>query len=68
DFVSGIQYLINQKIMKIPSTTLGSSTGTNMIPKWIKTTAGFWANGQITDQDFVSGIQYLITSGILKIK
>ncbi|MBM3896812.1 MAG: peptidase [Thaumarchaeota archaeon] len=68
DFVSGIQYLINQKIMKIPSTTAGSGTGTNVIPKWIKTNAGFWANGQITDQDFVSGIQYLITNGILKIK
>ncbi|MGI0002804.1 MAG: peptidase [Nitrosopumilaceae archaeon] len=68
DFVSGIQYLINQKIMKIPSTTPGSSTGTSMIPKWIKNNAGFWANGQITDQDFVSGIQYLITNGILKIK
>ncbi|MGQ0376767.1 MAG: peptidase [Nitrososphaerota archaeon] len=68
DFVSGIQYLINQKVMKIPSTTVGSGTGTNVIPKWIKTNAGFWANGQITDQDFVSGIQYLITNGILKIK
>ena len=68
DFVSGIQYLINQKIMKIPSTTPGSSAGTSMIPKWIKNNAGFWANGQISDQDFVSGIQYLITNGILKIK
>jgi hypothetical protein len=67
DFVSGIQYLINQKIMKIPSTT-GSSAGTNVIPSWIKTTAGFWAKGQISDQDFVSGLQYLITNGILKIK
>ncbi len=68
DFVSGIQYLINQKIMKIPSTIPGTSTGTNVIPQWIKNTAGFWAKGQITDQDFVSGIQYLITNGILKIK
>jgi len=46
-----------------------TSTGTILnIPKWIKNNAGFWANGQITDQDFVSGIQYLITNGILKIK
>ncbi len=59
--------MINQKIMKIPSTT-GSSAGTNVIPSWIKTTAGFWAKGQISDQDFVSGLQYLITNGILKIK
>ena len=54
--------------MKIPSTTPGGGTGTTTIPKWIKNNAGFWANGQISDQDFVSGIQYLITNGILKIK
>jgi hypothetical protein len=68
DFVSGIQYLINQKIMKIPSTAPGSGTGSNVIPTWVKNNAGWWSNGQIGDSDFVSGIQYLITNGILKIK
>ena len=67
DFVSGIQYLINQKIIKIPSST-GSSTGSNKIPDWIKKSAGWWADGTIGDSDFVSGIQYLITNGIIKLK
>ncbi|MEK6943958.1 MAG: peptidase, partial [Thermoproteota archaeon] len=68
DFVSGIQYLINQGIMKIPSTAPGSGTGSNVIPTRVKNNAGWWSNGQIGDSDFVSGIQYLITNGILKIK
>ncbi|MBM3894916.1 MAG: peptidase [Thaumarchaeota archaeon] len=68
DFISGIQYLINQGIMKIPQTTLGSSTGSNVIPTWVKNNAKWWSEGTIGDQDFVSGIQYLITNGILKIK
>jgi len=68
DFISGIQYLINQGIMKIPSTAPGSGTGSNVIPTWVKNNAGWWSNGQIGDSDFVSGIQYLITNGILKIK
>ena len=67
DFVSGIQFLINQGIMKIPATTPGSGTGSNEIPSWIKNNAGWWANNQISDKDFVSGIQYLIENGIMKI-
>ena len=67
DFVSGIQYLINQGIMKIPSTASGSST-TNVIPSWVKNNAKWWSEGTIGDSDFVSGIQYLITNGIIKIK
>jgi hypothetical protein len=67
DFVSGIQYLINQGIMKIPPTTPGSGTESDEIPSWIKNNAGWWANNQISDTDFVSGIQYLIENGIMKL-
>ena len=68
DFVSGIQYLINQKIMMIPSADQSSeSEAAAEIPDWIKNNAGWWADGLITDADFVSGIQWLITNGIMKI-
>jgi hypothetical protein len=69
DFVSGVQYLVQQGIMKIPQSTSAPTTNSssNQIPTWIKTNAGWWANGQITDDDFVKGIQYLISSGIMKI-
>lgn len=67
DFVSGLQFLINQGIMKIPSTIPGSGGNSDGIPSWIKNNAGWWATGQISDKDFVSGIQYLIENGIMKI-
>ena len=67
DFVSGIQYLINQKIIKIPSTS-ASGAKSDTIPSWVKDAAKFWADGQTTDKDFVNGIQYLITNGIIKLK
>jgi len=37
------------------------------IPSWVKSNAGWWADGQIGDSDFVSGIQYLISQGIMDI-
>ena len=67
DFISGLQFLINQDIMKIPSTSQGTGSGTDDIPGWIKNNAGWWADGLISDKDFVSGIQFLIENGIMKI-
>lgn len=66
DFVQGIQYMIKEKIMKIPETKKGSSSS-QQIPSWIKNNAGWWADGTISDGDFVRGIQYLITQGIVTI-
>lgn len=66
DFITGIQYLIQNGIMKIPSTAT-SETKSGEIPAWIKTNAGWWADGKISNSDFVSGIQYLIKSGIINV-
>ena len=66
-FVGGIQYLIENGIMKIPATSAGSSGGSNEIPNWIKTNAGWWADGSIDDDSFVGGIQYLIENGIMSV-
>ncbi len=66
-FVGGIQYLIENGIMKIPTTSQGSTGGSNEIPNWIKTNAGWWADGSIDDDSFVGGIQYLIENGIMSI-
>jgi len=37
------------------------------IPDWIKTNAGWWADGQIDDNSFVLGIQFLIKEGMMRI-
>lgn len=65
DFVQGIQYLINQNIITIPY--IQSNSGQFKIPIWIKTNAGWWADGLITDEEFIDGIQYLVSNGIMKI-
>ena len=65
EFVKGIQYLIQQKIMKIPHSNTGSIS--KSIPTWVKTSAGWWSKGAISDDEFVREIQYLISAGIIKI-
>jgi hypothetical protein len=66
-FVGGIQFLIEQGIMKIPPTSQGASNSSNEIPDFVKNNAGWWADGSIDDQSFVGGIQFLIEQGIMKI-
>ena len=68
DFVSGLQYLIKEKIMQIPETSKAVTPGgTEEIPAWIKNNADWWSQGLISDDDFVKGIQYLIEKGIIQV-
>ena len=65
-FVSGVQYMIEQGIINVPSTTRSSGTS-DTIPIWVKNNAGWWADGTLTENDFVNGLQYLIKMGIMKV-
>jgi len=65
-FVSGIQWLISNGVMNIPSTEQGTGSD-DVIPSWIKNNAEWWADGVIPDDAFVSGLQWLISNGIMKI-
>jgi protein-disulfide isomerase len=67
DFVKGIEYLIQNEILKIPQTQISKTQESPDIPPWIKNTAGWWARNQISDTDFVNGIQYLISQEIVSV-
>ena len=49
------------------NTSDQNSSSSSIIPEWIKTNAGWWANDEIDDSTFVSGIQYLIKEGIISV-
>jgi hypothetical protein len=66
DFISGMQFLIQKGIMKIPDTPEEPIDPATKIPDWIKNNAKWWAAGQISDSDFISGMQFLIKNGIVK--
>jgi phosphonate transport system substrate-binding protein len=39
----------------------------SMIPDWIKTNAGWWANDEIDDQTFLNGIEFLIENEVINV-
>jgi len=66
DFVSGIQFLIENGIMEI-DLPASSDLSSDSIPDWVKNNAGWWADGQISDDDFLSGIYFMIQNDIIVI-
>ena len=63
-FVQIMQYLIEQNIVKIPTTKTASTQ--DHIPGWVKNNAGWWADGTIADSDFVKTVQYLVSVNIIQ--
>jgi len=66
DFVSAIEYLIQQGMIKISIIKSGLNPS-NDIPLWIKNNARWWSSGQISDDEFIKGMQWLIANGIIKV-
>jgi len=72
EFVTGIEYLINNNIILINfvpcNDEIQSQYGdTKSVPDWIKNNANWWSENLIDDTDFINGLQYLIEYKIIKI-
>lgn len=67
DFLSGIQFLINQGIIQVSISNDLQQSSLPFVPNWVKDTAGWWAEGKVTDQDFLNGIKFLVENQIIKV-
>ncbi|MFB5610833.1 MAG: hypothetical protein ACE5RT_03405 [Nitrosopumilaceae archaeon] len=67
DFASGIEYLIEQSIIKIPNLSDSGERIERKIPDWVKNNAKWWSEGKISDVDFASGIEFLVKNGIIQV-
>ena len=67
DFLSGIQFMIQQKIILVSGTPGGSAQGDVPVPEWVRNNAGWWAADQISEDEFVRALEFLIQNGIIKI-
>ena len=67
EFLNGISYLINEKILIIPQNYESVNSDSQSVPLWVKNTAGWWADGKINEKEFLKGIQFLIENAIIKV-
>ena len=66
EFVLGIKFLIENKILQISDST-NTDYNIENIPQWIKNNARWWADGMISDEEFLSTIQHLINRNIVQV-
>ena len=67
DFASGIEFLIKEDIIRVPTTSDGPKSEDTVIPDWVRNNAGWWSEGVISDKEFANGLQYLIKNGIISV-
>ena len=67
EFVSSIQYMIDNKIIIIPNLSNSDTVSGDSIPDWIRNNASWWSVGQITDDEFVTAIKFLVEQGIIQV-
>ena len=54
-------------IAAVATFPLVASAQSDAVPSWVKNTAGWWANDQISETEFVNSMEYLIDSGIIDV-
>jgi len=73
EFLTGIEYLINNNIISLDSISCNekiesqTTSSAEMIPDWIKNNASWWSDNLIDDIDFINGLEYLLKHKIVKI-
>ena len=48
-----------------PPSISKHGTATASVPDWVKNTAGWWADGQISENEFVNAIEHLVKTGTI---
>jgi hypothetical protein len=67
DFLSGIQFMIQQKIILVSGTPTGSNQANTPVPDWIRNNAGWWSDDLISEDEFVKALEFLINNGIVRV-
>ena len=53
--------------VSIPTITQNVSAESDSVPSWIKNTASFWVDGNVSDTEFLNALEFLIGEGIIQI-
>ena len=63
EFVDVLLHMIAMGLIDAPD----KQTLVPVVPNWVKTTAGLWVGGDISDAEFIQSIQYLIDNEIIRV-
>jgi len=66
EFASGIKFLIEKDLITISNNEISQTASSEIqTPHWVKNTAGWWADGLVSDTEFVTGLEHLVNTGVI---
>lgn len=66
DFILGVQHLISIGVLNPPAPENEIEDAAPLkVPKWVKTTAKWWVEDKISDDEFKNAMRYLVKKGFM---
>jgi len=67
EFISGLNFMIQNKIIVIPNGDSPYST-VDEVPSWFRNTSHWWSSDLISQQEFINSLKFLIQKDIILIE
>jgi hypothetical protein len=67
DFVSGIEFMLENNIIMVSNVPSSGNVSTEEIPVWVRNNAHWWSQDLISEDEFVNSLKFLIQEGIIVI-
>ena len=68
EFITSIEYLMEEKIIRVPQIETNDDSIRKYIPLVFKNKAQSWAHDKISDTEFVDSIQVLVRNGVIQVR
>jgi hypothetical protein len=65
DFVSGIEFMLENNIIILSNVPSSGNASTEEIPIWIRNNALWWSQDLISEDEFVNSLKFLIQEKVI---
>ena len=66
-FVSGIEFMLENNIIRVSNISPFGNISEEEIPDWIRNSAHWWSQDLISEEEFINSLKFLIQQGIITI-
>ena len=66
-FVSGIEFMLENDIIRISSISPSGNVSEDEIPSWIRNNAHWWSQDLISEEEFINSLKFLIQNRVIAV-
>jgi hypothetical protein len=66
-FVSGIEFMLENNIIRVSNISSSGDISEEEIPPWIRNSAHWWSQDLISEDEFINSLKFLIQKGVIAV-